>query len=101
MNPFTIHPQQQGTTYFEHWCFAMRVAFRLSSSAVAFAVHALLPFIAIEPELDLEATAAFLKVRNEWIETAKGGSMGHSSPRANDSDIGGANSKTANDSIVV
>ncbi len=72
MNSFTTHPQQQGVTYFEHWRFAMGIAYRLLTSVVAFAVHAILPFIPIEPRLDLESTAAYLVERNRWIETAKG-----------------------------
>ncbi len=72
MNPFATHPRQQGVTYFEHWCFAMGIAYRLLTSVVAFAVHAILPFIPIEPRLDLQSTAAYLTERNRWIETAKG-----------------------------
>lgn len=70
MNALTEHPHQQGVTYFEHWAFAMGIALRLLSSVVAFALHSVLPFIAIEPRLDLEATAAFLAERNHFIETA-------------------------------
>jgi hypothetical protein len=36
MNPFATHPQQQGVTYFEHWRFAMGIAYRLLTSVVAF-----------------------------------------------------------------
>ncbi len=96
MNPFTTHPQQQGITYLDHWRFAMGTAYRLLNSVVAFAVHALFPFISIEPDLDLEATAAFIKERNEWIETAKGGGMGHSSLGFDDNEIGRTNSNTGN-----
>ncbi len=71
MTPFTAHPQQQGITYAEHWRFAMGIAYILFTSMVAFAVHAMLPFIPIEPRLDLESTAACLAERNQWIETAK------------------------------
>lgn len=71
MNPFTAHPQQQGISYIEHWLFAMGIAWRLLSSVVAFALHASLPFIDIAKRHDLEATMAFLKERNEWIETEK------------------------------
>jgi hypothetical protein len=71
MNPMTDHPHQQGVTYFEHWSFAMGIAWRLLTSVFAFVLHALLPFITIEPRLDLEATAAFLTERNRWIETAR------------------------------
>ncbi len=72
MNSFTAHPQQQGVSYVEHWCFAMGIAYRLLTNVVAFAVHAMLPFIPIEPRLDLQSTAAYLTERNRWIETAKG-----------------------------
>jgi hypothetical protein len=88
MNPFTTHPQQQGITYLEHLSFAMGTAYRLFHAAVAFAVHALFPFISIEPEFDLEATAAFIKERNEWIETAKERGMEHSSLGFSNNDIG-------------
>jgi hypothetical protein len=80
MNPLTTHPQQQGITYFEHWYFAMDIACRLFISVVAFALHAMLPFIPIEPRLDLESTAAYLVERNRWIETAKGTVHGHGNP---------------------
>lgn len=71
MNPFTQHTQQQGITYFEHLYFAMGIAWRLSSSAMAFAMHAIFPFIDINNVLDLEATTDFLQQRNHWIENAK------------------------------
>ena len=67
INPFIAHTQQQGVTYVEHWYFA----YRLLTSVVAFAAHAILPFIPIKPEHDLEATVAYLKERNDWIESAK------------------------------
>lgn len=71
MNPFTTHTQQQGVTYREHLIFAMGIAFRLAHSVIAFALHALLPFISIDSRLDLEATSHFLQEQNHWIETAK------------------------------
>jgi len=49
----------------------MGIACRLLMSVVAFAAHAMLPSISIKPRLDLEATAAFLMERNQWIETAR------------------------------
>jgi hypothetical protein len=70
MQPFTRHPHQQGVSYFEHWFFAMGIAYRLLASVLAFSIHAILPFVSIEPRFDLEATAAFLAERNEFIETA-------------------------------
>lgn len=71
MNPFTAHPHRQGISYFEHWRFAMGIACRLLMSVAAFALHAIVPFISIEPRLDLESTAAYLAERNRWIGTAK------------------------------
>ena len=70
MNIFTDHPHEQGVTYFEHWQFAMGIAWRLLRSVVQFAVHALLPAITIERRFDLEATSAFLLERNRFIESA-------------------------------
>jgi hypothetical protein len=70
MNPFTAHTQNQGVTYWEHWGFAMGVAYRLMVTVTAFAIHAILPFISIDSNRDLEATAHFLEERNHWIETA-------------------------------
>jgi hypothetical protein len=71
MNPFTQHTQKQGITYIEHLYFAVSIACRLLSSVIAFAVHAIFPFIDIDATLDLEATASFLLERNHWIESAK------------------------------
>ena len=71
MNPFTTHTRQQGVTYIEHAHFAIGIAKRLFINVIVFTAHALLPFIPIKPEHDLEATIAFLKERNEWIEMAK------------------------------
>jgi hypothetical protein len=71
MNPFTAHPYHRGISYLDLWCFAMGIAFRLFASVLAFAMHAIRPFIPIDPQLDLESTAAFLAERNTWIETAE------------------------------
>ena len=70
MNVFTQHPHDQGIGYFEHWSFAMAIAWRLFRSALSFAIHAMLPFIKIERQFDLEATSAFLLERNAFIEAA-------------------------------
>ena len=70
MNPFTQHTQQQGVTYLQHLSFATGIAWRLSSSVIAFAAHAIFPFIDIDKTLDLEATVDFLQERNNWIESA-------------------------------
>lgn len=70
MNPFTEHPHQQGTSYAQHWYFAMGIARRLAATALRFALHAMLPAIAIERRFDLEATIDYLHQRNDWIENA-------------------------------
>ncbi|MDX1404570.1 MAG: DUF6356 family protein [Woeseiaceae bacterium] len=70
MTAFTRHPYRQGVTYIRHWLFAMGVATRLFASVLAFALHALLPFISIEPRFDLEATSAYLLERNQFIGAA-------------------------------
>ena len=70
MTAFTRHPHAQGITYFGHWVFAMGIAWRLLSSVIAFALHSVLPFISIQPRLDLEAMSAYLIERNQFIETA-------------------------------
>lgn len=75
-NPLTAHPHRQGISYAEHWWFAMGIALRLLSSVVAFALHAMLPFLSIAPRPDLEATAAYLAERNRWIGTTAGTSPG-------------------------
>ena len=69
MTIFTEHPHDQGITYFQHWGFAMGIAWRLLRSVLAFAIHALMPWITIERKFDLEATSAFLLERNDFIET--------------------------------
>ncbi len=70
MKAFTNHPHEQGVTYFEHWSFAIGIAWRLLRSVIAFTVHAMLPFITIERRFDLEATSQFLLERNRFIENA-------------------------------
>ena len=70
MKAFTRHPIAQGVTYLQHLSFAMGIAWRLSRSIIAFALHGLFPFIDIEQRLDLEATSKFLLERNRYIETA-------------------------------
>ena len=71
MNPFTEHTEQQGVSYWEHWGFAMGISYRLLISVIAFAMHAIFPFISIDSSIDLEATATFLNERNHWIETVE------------------------------
>ena len=70
MTIFTEHPHDQGIGYYEHLSFAMGIAWRLLRCVLAFAIHALMPWITIEKKLDLEATSAYLLERNDFIETA-------------------------------
>lgn len=68
MNPFVIHTQQQGVSYFEHMLFAVRIAYRLWRSVMAFTLHAFFPFLNIKQDVDLESTAAFMVECNRWLE---------------------------------
>ncbi len=79
MRLFTEHPHQQGISYMEHARFAIGIAYRLVSSAIVFALHAIVPAVRIEPRLDLEATIDFLDERNWWIENSKKVNLGISS----------------------
>jgi hypothetical protein len=82
MTIFNQHPHDQGISYFEHSSFAMGIAWRLLRSVLAFAIHALMPWITIEKQLDLEATSAFLLERNDFIETAAGKTADDAHPLA-------------------
>ncbi len=89
MNTFTEHPHKQGVSYFEHWGFAMGIAWRLLASVMAFALHALLPCITIGRRFDLEATSAFLLERNHFIETAAATAHGLMQPSRAPANPGG------------
>jgi hypothetical protein len=91
MTAFTRHPHRQGITYFGHLVFAMGVAGRLLASVLAFLLHAILPFISIEPRFDLEATSAFLLERNHFIETAATTAHGREIPGRRSSNAGRQN----------
>lgn len=71
MNPFNVHPRRQGITYTEHMKFAMGIATRQLHSVIAFASHAVFPFIDIQRSLDLQAMSKYLQERNDWIESQK------------------------------
>ena len=71
MNIFITHTQKQGVTYMEHLVFAIGIAARLANSVIAFTLHAIFPFIDIKKELDLEETAKFIDLQNNWIEGRK------------------------------
>jgi len=87
MNQFKKHPQQQGITYQEHMLFAMGIALRLFNSVIAFALHAIFPFIGIKRTLDLEQTASFIQERNEWIENMKQEKQSAPAETATQSDV--------------
>ena len=80
MKAFTEHPHAQGVTYFEHWDFAMGIAWRLLLSVLSFALHAALPFITIQRRFDLEATSAYMLERNRFIENAAAAGLEHDTP---------------------
>ena len=82
MSIFTQHPHDQGISYFEHCGFAMGIAWRLFRSVLAFAIHALMPWITIKKPLDLEATSVYMLERNEFIESAAGKPAGDAHPVA-------------------
>ena len=71
MKIFTEHTQKQGVTYTEHLFFAIGIAKRLANCVIAFTLHAIFPFIDIKKELDLEETARFIELQNDWIEGKK------------------------------
>ena len=75
MKYFTEHTQEQGVTYLEHMVFAIGIAKRLANSVIAFTLHAIFPFIDIKKELDLEETARFIELQNDWIEGKKKGNQ--------------------------
>jgi hypothetical protein len=71
MNIFNAHPQEQGISYTAHLLFALGIAIRLLRCVIAFATHAIFPFVGIRRALDLEATCRFLQNQNIWIENKK------------------------------
>lgn len=70
MNPFTAHTAA-GSHLYRTLVLCHGHCYRLLTSVVAFAAHAILPFIPIKPEYDLEVTVAYLNERNNWIKSAK------------------------------
>jgi len=70
---FLAHPHHQGVSYFAHLLFAMSISIQLGHRVIAFALHAVFPFIDIPRSLDLEATTRFLQEQNNWIEGLKSG----------------------------
>lgn len=89
MNLFIEHPHAQGVTYFQHWAFAMGIAWRLLASVFAFGLHAMLPSVSIRRRFDLEATSAFLLERNRFIEAAAAAGLTKLEParRRNDNPV--------------
>ena len=49
----------------------MAIALRLFNSVMAFAVHAIFPFLGTRRTLDLEQTGCFIQERNAWLENRK------------------------------
>ena len=64
---FTRHPRSKGISYIEHAKFAALVGAKLLISAAYFLVHALLPFIPIRADYNLEAMISFLNKENKKV----------------------------------
>lgn len=69
------HLEKQGISYITHLRFALKIAWRLLHSVLAFTIHAVFPFVSIRRDLDLEATAHFIHDCNVWIEGKKIGGL--------------------------
>ncbi len=54
------HLKERKISYISHGLFALTIAMRLAASSVAFVVHAILPFVPIPEQLNLEATGLYL-----------------------------------------
>jgi len=62
---FTKHPKENGHSgYFSHFYFAFSISARCAISAMAFFMHALLPFIPLPKFLNLEMTIQYLIKKN-------------------------------------
>ena len=68
MNTFIRQSHRPGESYTKRLVFAISIAARLTRSVVAFALHAIFPFIDIHRSLDLEATARFIRIKIDRIE---------------------------------
>ena len=88
MTAFTRHPCQQGLTYFGQGLWASGIAGRRLASVLAFLLHAGLPFMTIQPRLDLEATSTYLLERNHFIETTAATTHGQDIPERTSSKSG-------------
>jgi len=62
------HLKEKNKTYLQHFVFAFRVALRLSLSSLFFTIHAILPFIPVPYESNLESMALYLFERNNELE---------------------------------
>jgi hypothetical protein len=62
------HLKKKKLSYLKHFIFAMRVSWKLSLASTAFFIHALLPFIKIPYDLNLESMALYLFEKNNELE---------------------------------
>jgi len=62
------HLKEKNKTYSQHFIFAMRVSLRLTLASTAFFIHAIVPFIKIPYNLNLESMALYLFERNSELE---------------------------------
>jgi len=62
------HLEKKKVGYLQHFLFALGVAYKLSLSSLFFTIHAILPFIPIPYNLNLESMALYLFERNNDLE---------------------------------
>ena len=62
------HLKERNTTYIQHLIFAMKVSLMLTVSSTAFFIHAILPFVEIPYNLNLESMALYLFEKNNELE---------------------------------
>ena len=62
------HLRERKTNYLQHFVFAMKVSVKLSISSTFFFLHAIVPFVKIPYDLNLESMALYLFERNNELE---------------------------------
>ena len=62
------HLKERKITYLQHFIFAMKISLKLTFASTAFLIHALLPFIEIPYNLNLESVALYLFEKNNELE---------------------------------
>ena len=62
------HLKDKKVSYVQHFIFAFGISLKLTLSSTAFFVHALLPFIRIPYDLNLDSMALYLFEKNNELE---------------------------------